>query len=50
MSLININCPTKNLQRQMAIIHVQDIAKDYKRIKVSKNTDKAYEGKVKDFL
>ena len=50
MSIININSPTNNLQRQMANIQVMNIAIDYKKVNVSKNTDRAYEGKLKDFL
>ena len=50
MSIININSPTNNLQRQMANIQVMNIASDYKRVKVSKNTNRAYEGTLTEFL
>ena len=50
MSIININSPTNNLQRQMANIQVMNIASDYKRVKVSKNTNRAYEGTLMEFL
>ena len=50
MSIININSPTNNLQRQNVNIQVMNIASDYKRVRVSKNTDKACEGKLEEFL
>ena len=34
----------------MANIQVMNIASDYKRVRVSKNTDRTYEGKLKEFL
>ena len=50
MSIINIDSPTINLQRQMAHVQTTNIANDYKWVKASKNTDRAYECKVKEFL
>ena len=50
MSIININSPTNNLQRQNVNIQVMNIASDYKRVRVSKNTDRAYEGNLKECL
>ena len=50
MSIININSPTNNLQRQMANIQFINITSDYRRVRVSKNTDKACEGKLEEFL
>ena len=49
MSIININSPTNNIQRQMANIQVINITSDYRRVRVSENTDRAYEGKLEDF-
>ena len=50
MSIINIYSSTLNLQRQMAHVQTTNIASDYKKVKASKNTDWAYECKVKKFL
>ena len=50
MSIINIDSPTINLQRQMVHVQTTNIASDYKRVKASKNTHRAYECKVKKFL
>ena len=49
MSIININSPTNNLQHQMANIQVMNIASDYKRVRVSKITDRVYESKLEEF-
>ena len=49
MSIININNPRNNLKRQLALLDSK-IATDYKRVKASKNTDRTYDSKVKEFL
>ena len=46
---MNMNDPSNNLKRRLDLLDAK-VTIDCKRVKASKNTDRAYEGKLKDFL
>ena len=45
---MNINDPSNNLKRQLGLLDAK-LTTDYKRVKASKKTDRAYDSKVLDF-
>ena len=46
---MNINDPSNNLIRQLEFLDAK-VTMDYKRVKASKNTDRAYNSKVLEFF